>query len=403
MPAAASCYEQNNCNFTDCVESGSDPSNFSDFIQTCCPNCVDSINSTATCFSSCLPPCVDSTTASFGSCASSSSSCGETCQTSSGGIPTIPVAALNGSQAQSGSSNGSLFGDSICSHVESVYQDDICSAADCCMDCMNEYIALQECVLNDVLLGGFLQLNENCTIDCGTSTKTPLNGATSTPGTMHPTTGTMMPGNGTMSTPIGTVPPGTGTMMPGNGTTTGTMSPSSETMMPGNGSTSTPIGTVSPGAGTMMPGNGTATGTMMPGNGTTTGTMSPTAGTMMPGNGMTSMPAGTLHPVTQAGFSQARIESCQQLMSAYRAVGKEDAAYGSYVSCIHSSLAAKGAGANNGTYPGNSGNHFNKTPEGSGPGNFNMTASAWSITEGGSASTIVYGMLVSLVVHFVFS
>ena len=298
VPSTASCYQTNACNFTKCYEDGNKPNNFTAFVDTCCPQCADAILTTANCFSGCLPSCVRSTAIAFGSCASFPYyNCKETCQayllndTSAGtAVARSAVPSSNsffgnvGSQFQFGSSfNSSNLGDIICNVVDEVFNTTICPAARCCPYCIEQFDALEECILNDVLLGQVFQMNTSCTIDCGTNKK---------------------------------------------------WIPSFRSLQTSNTNNNGPN-------------------------------------------------------LTQVTAAYDAIQTCQNLMSAYRAVNMNEAAYQAYVSCIQSALITLPVQAMNNTSPsssagGSSGNTNSNTPSGS----------AWFGTMGATMATMMYSFTV---------
>jgi hypothetical protein len=172
-------------------------------IKNCCEPCSDIIESTVECFTDCLPECVTNTTLTYYACASFDLyGCEATCTTALAEYPsktttttttgddnnnnTVAFELLMGMDLSALTIELNCFNNTLeslnsqgycelsnccpCTTVQDnmSIEGGVCELANCCPYCIDQFEAMVECVMTDVVLHQIMGRTENeCDIECG--------------------------------------------------------------------------------------------------------------------------------------------------------------------------------------------------------------------------------------------
>jgi hypothetical protein len=59
--------------------------------------------------------------------------------------------------------------DVTCENFEAQFSEDVCDLANCCPNCIDEFEAVAECIINEVIFDQLLDSEETCDVECGTN------------------------------------------------------------------------------------------------------------------------------------------------------------------------------------------------------------------------------------------
>jgi hypothetical protein len=164
-------------------------------IKNCCEPCNTLIESTVECFTDCLPDCITNTTLTYYACASFDLyGCEATCAaalaeyqstTTTGDdtvsfellmdmdLTTITIELNCGETLETPNSDGvcELANCCPCTTVQDTLTSEggVCDLANCCPYCIDQFEAMVECVMTDVILEQIMGRTEECDIECGTN------------------------------------------------------------------------------------------------------------------------------------------------------------------------------------------------------------------------------------------
>lgn len=175
------CAQENGCNDESVLKDCLDNASSLDDLTECCPSCSDLFTTTTNCYSECLPNCLYEDTIKYAACIEVYN-CKDDCNTAVS--QQAADAANDASAAISELEDGtisidftSLDIDNIdtsnlptCSDLESNFESDVCTTANCCAYCVDEFEVVAECLINDVLFESLLgQDSSSCDVECGES------------------------------------------------------------------------------------------------------------------------------------------------------------------------------------------------------------------------------------------